>query len=75
MKQKAFFIIFEGLSLKQIKKKIFVEGESPTLSHLKLLLEVGLNCANPLKCYELYFALYLIALYGSGPFFLFFKNL
>ena len=30
MKQKAFFIIFEGLSLKQIKKNW--EGESPTLS-------------------------------------------
>ena len=31
MKQKAFFIIFEGLSLKQIKK-IF-EGESPILNY------------------------------------------
>ena len=30
MKQKAFFIIFEGLSLKQIKS-IFLKGESPTL--------------------------------------------
>ena len=30
MKQKAFFIIFEGLSLKQIKQT-FLEGESPTL--------------------------------------------
>ena len=30
MKKKAFFIIYEGLSLKQIKQ-IFLEGESPTL--------------------------------------------
>ena len=29
MKEKAFFIIFEGLSLKQIKK--IMEGESPNL--------------------------------------------
>ena len=28
--KKAFFIIYEGLSLKQIKQ-IFLEGESPTL--------------------------------------------
>ena len=34
MKQKAFFIIVEGLSLKQIMT-IFLEGESPTLN-LKL---------------------------------------
>ena len=31
MKYKIFFIIFEGLSLKQIKKK-FLEGESPALN-------------------------------------------
>ena len=31
MKQKAFFIIFKGLLLKQIKQ-IFLEGESPILS-------------------------------------------
>ena len=30
MKWKALFIIFEGLSLKQIK--FFLEGESPTLN-------------------------------------------
>ena len=30
MKQKAFFFIFKGLSLKNIKE-IFLEGESPTL--------------------------------------------
>ena len=30
MKEKVFFIIFEGLLLKQIVKK-FLEGESPTL--------------------------------------------
>ena len=30
MKEKASFIIFEGLSLKQINK-VFLEGESPTL--------------------------------------------
>ena len=29
MKQKEFFIIFEGQSLKQMKK-LFLEGESPT---------------------------------------------
>ena len=31
MKQKAFFIIFEGLSLQQIKK-LFLKSESPTLT-------------------------------------------
>ena len=31
MKQKAFFSIFKGLSLKQINKT-FLEGESPTLT-------------------------------------------
>ena len=30
MKQKAFVIIFKGLTMKQIKQ-IFLEGESPTL--------------------------------------------
>ena len=30
MKQKAFFIIFKGLSIKQITQ-IFLKGESPTL--------------------------------------------
>ena len=30
MKQKAFFIIFKGFSIKQIKQ-VFLEGESPTL--------------------------------------------
>ena len=30
MKQKAFFIIFKGLSMKQIKETFF-EGDSPTL--------------------------------------------
>ena len=30
-KKKAFFIVFEGLSLKQIKQ-FFLEGENPTLS-------------------------------------------
>ena len=30
MKQKVFFVIFEELSLKQIKS-FFLEGESPTL--------------------------------------------
>ena len=33
MKSKAFFIVFEGLSLKQIKKN-FLEGESPTLKEM-----------------------------------------
>ena len=32
MKWKAFFIIFEGLSLKQINN-FFLEGESPTLNN------------------------------------------
>ena len=36
MKQKAFFTIFKGLSLKQIKQ-FFLESESPTLSLLKEL--------------------------------------
>ena len=31
MKQKAFFIIFKGLSFKQIKN-FFLEGDSPTLN-------------------------------------------
>ena len=31
MKQKTLFIIFNGISLKQIKQ-IFLEGESPNLS-------------------------------------------
>ena len=30
MKEKAYFIIFEGLSLKEMKK-LFLVGESPTL--------------------------------------------
>ena len=33
MKYKAFFIIFEGLSLEQIKKKC-LEGESLTLNNI-----------------------------------------
>ena len=33
VKERAFFIIFEGLSLKQIYK-IFLEGETPTLKKL-----------------------------------------
>ena len=36
-KLKVFFIIFTGLSLKQIKQT-FLEGETPTLSCLKRLL-------------------------------------
>ena len=32
MKQKAFFIIFKGLSVKQITQ-FFLEGESPTLTY------------------------------------------
>ena len=32
MKEKTFLVIFEGLSLKQIKK-FFLEGESPTLTY------------------------------------------
>ena len=31
MKLKAFFIIFKGLSMKQIRQIFFLEGESPTL--------------------------------------------
>ena len=31
MKKKAFFIIFKGLSIKQITQ-FFLEGESPTLT-------------------------------------------
>ena len=37
MKSKAFFIIFEGSSLKQII--IFLEGESPTLRPLAIFAE------------------------------------
>ena len=39
VKWKAFFIIFEGLSLKQIKK-FFLEGESPTLISLLMCIYV-----------------------------------
>ena len=35
MKSKAFFINFKGILLKQITK-IFLEGESPTLSWIKI---------------------------------------
>ena len=35
MKQKAFFIIFKGLSIKQITQ-MFFEGESPRLKELRL---------------------------------------
>ena len=38
MKQKAFFIIFKGFSLKQIKT-IFLEGESPTLTYVDTLIK------------------------------------
>ena len=37
MKLKGFFIIFEGLSLKSVKN-FFLEGESPTLIKLYLIV-------------------------------------
>ena len=37
MKEKALFIIFKGLSLKQIKSA-FLEGESPTLGIIRRYL-------------------------------------
>ena len=40
MKQKAFFIIFEGLSLKQIKIFFFLESDCPTLTKSKQILKV-----------------------------------
>ena len=43
MKLKAFFIIFEGLSLKQIKK-IFLEGEITTLSLVQIKSKMVLGC-------------------------------
>ena len=46
MKQKAFFIIFKGLSLKQIKQ-IFLEGESrPTLKVIRRKLIKQLKVLN-----------------------------
>ena len=42
MKEKAFFIIFERLSLKQIIK-IFLEGESPTLN-MSAEIDLKLRC-------------------------------
>ena len=40
MKYQAFFIIFEGLSLKQIYVYIFLEDEIPTLnSHFTIFLQ------------------------------------
>ena len=38
MEQKVFFIIFKGLTLKQLKQ-IFLQGENPTL-----LCEYNFNC-------------------------------
>ena len=46
MKQKAFFIIFKGLLLKQIKQ-IFLEGESPTL--IEIYQNPHDNSGNSLK--------------------------
>ena len=43
MKEKAFFIIFTGLSCKKIKA-ISVEGESPTLS--KIFCGINVICRN-----------------------------
>ena len=43
MKSKAFFIIFEGLSLKQIKN-YFSKGESPTL-----MSNSSTKCSSTLK--------------------------
>ena len=43
MKQKAFFIIFIGLSLKQLKKN-FLEGESPTLKEDTIVEVMELIC-------------------------------
>ena len=37
MKQKAFFITFKGLPMKQITQ-LFLEGESPTLNFYTVLL-------------------------------------
>ena len=42
MKQKAFFINSEGLSLNQIKK-FFLEGESPTLIEANLVCKKNLD--------------------------------
>ena len=39
MKQKAFFIIFKGLSINQIIQ-IFLEGESPTLKFFNMKFDV-----------------------------------
>ena len=35
LRQKAFFIIFKGISIKQIKQ-MFLEGETPTLGRINL---------------------------------------
>ena len=49
MKLKVFFIIFEGLSLKQIKK-IFLEGESEIL--IKSCNQVFMTCICSLKLFN-----------------------
>ena len=41
MKQKAFFMIFKGLSIKQITR-IFLEGESPAL--MRTTAKGGIHC-------------------------------
>ena len=51
MKQKAFFIILKGLSLKQMKQ-IFWERENPTLSFIKLhLVDVHILTDHCSSCY------------------------
>ena len=60
MKQKAFFITFKGLSLKQIKpslnelkqiKPTILEGESPTLTYISLFIFVNLHLLTKLGIY------------------------
>ena len=49
MKLKAFFIIFKGLSRKQITQ-FFLEGESPTLSLEAITKYVNIEIKK--KCFE-----------------------
>ena len=48
MKQKTFFIILKGVSLKQIKR-IFLEGESPTLTDVQYIQNVVFSFEQFLK--------------------------
>ena len=53
MKQKGFFIIFKGLSLKQMKQ-IILDGESLTLKSSQNLMSFELQLLKKWQIYSLY---------------------